>query len=53
MDHFKDYPKFLKYADLNSKQNQSRNSHSQQTDLVKRGNVISVYYLVEITNSVR
>ena len=53
IERFKDHPKVAKYAGLNWKQNQSGNTNSQNTDLVKRGNRYLCYYLVEAANSVR
>ncbi|HEM3629794.1 TPA: IS110 family transposase [Streptococcus suis] len=53
IDRFKDHPQVAKYAGLNWKQNQSGNTNSQNTELVKRGNRYLRYYLVEAANSVR
>lgn len=53
IERFKDHPQVAKYAGLNWKQNQSGNTNSQNTDLVKRGNRYLCYYLVEAANSVR
>ncbi|MCF1633401.1 IS110 family transposase [Streptococcus gallolyticus] len=53
IERFKDHPQVAKYAGLNWKQNQSGNTNSQNTDLVKRGNRYLRYYLVEAANSVR
>ncbi len=53
IERFKDHPQVAKYAGLNWKQNQSGNTNSQNTDLVKRGNRYLHYYLVEAANSVR
>ena len=53
IDRFKDHPQFAKYAGLNWKENQSGNTSSQNTSLVKRGNRYLRYYLVEAADSVR
>ena len=53
IERFKDHPQVAKYAGLNWKQNQSGNTNSQNTELVKRGNRYLRYYLVEAANSVR
>lgn len=53
IDRFKDHPQVAKYAGLNWKENQSGNTSSQNTSLVKRGNRYLRYYLVEAADSVR
>lgn len=53
IQRFKDHPQLAKCAGLNWKQNQSGNSSSQNTSLVKRGNRYLRYYLVEAANSVK
>lgn len=53
IDRFKNHPQVAKYAGLNWKENQSGNTSSQNTSLVKRGNRYLRYYLVEAADSVR
>ncbi|KXT67322.1 Mobile element protein [Streptococcus gallolyticus] len=53
IERFKDHLKSLNIAGLNWKQNQSGNTTSQNTDLVKRSNRYLRYYLVEVANSIR
>ncbi|MFX3748131.1 transposase, partial [Streptococcus suis] len=52
IDRFKDHPQVAKYSGLNWKQNQSGNTNSQNTELVKRGNSYLRYYLFEAANTV-